>query len=218
MGDAAVSTIAVGIVEDLDEIREGLADLLTSSPGFACTGVWRSMEDALRALRSRRPEILLVDLGLPGMDGIEGIRRVREAWPAIVPVVLTVYQDDDRIIQALCAGARGYLLKKTSAPEILARLEEAAAGGAPMSPEIARLVVSLFSRFVPSPGADHGLTPHEVRVLKLLVDGHNYRTAASHLGVTRSTIAFHVRKIYAKLEVHSKTEAVTKALREGLLR
>ena len=168
MGDAAVSTIAVGIVEDLDEIREGLADLLTSSPGFACTGVWRSMEDALRALRSRRPEILLVDLGLPGMDGIEGIRRVREAWPAIVPVVLTVYQDDDRIIQALCAGARGYLLKKTSAPEILARLEEAAAGGAPMSPEIARLVVSLFSRFVPSPGADHGLTPHEVRVLKLL--------------------------------------------------
>ena len=218
MGDVSVSTIAVGIVEDLDEIREGLADLLTSSAGFTCTGSWPTMEDALRALKTRRPEILLVDLGLPGMDGIEGIRRVREAWPAIVPVVLTVYQDDDRIIQALCAGARGYLLKKTSAPEILGRLEEAAAGGAPMSPEIARLVVGLFSRFVPSPGADHGLTPHEVRVLKFLVDGHNYRTAAKHLGVTRSTIAFHVRKIYAKLEVHSKTEAVAKALREGLLR
>ncbi|HJQ98783.1 MAG TPA: response regulator transcription factor [Candidatus Polarisedimenticolaceae bacterium] len=213
-----MSTIAVGIVEDLDEIREGLADLLTSSAGFTCTGSWRTMEDALKALKTRRPEILLVDLGLPGMDGIEGIRRVREAWPAIVPVVLTVYQDDDRIIQALCAGARGYLLKKTSAPEILARLEEAAAGGAPMSPEIARLVVGLFSRFVPSPGADHGLTPHEVRVLKFLVDGHNYRTAAKQLGVTRSTIAFHVRKIYTKLEVHSKTEAVAKALREGLLR
>lgn len=218
MGEASVSTIGVGIVEDLDEIREGLADLLAHSPGFSCAGVWRTMEDALRDLRSRRPEILLVDLGLPGMDGIEGIRRVRASWPSIVPVVLTVYQDDDRIIQALCAGARGYLLKKTPEPEILARLEEAAAGGAPMSPEIARLVVGLFARFAPSPGADHGLTPHEVRVLKLLVDGDNYRTAALKLGVTRSTIAFHVRKIYAKLEVHSKTEAVAKAIREGLLR
>ena len=218
MGDAAVSTISVAIVEDLDEIREGLADLLAHSPGFACAGVWGTMEDALKGLKTRRPEILLVDLGLPGMDGIEGIRRVREAWPSIVPVVLTVYQDDDRIIQALCAGTRGYLLKKTAAPEILTRLEEAAAGGAPMSPEIARVVVNLFSRFVPSPDSDHGLTPHEVRVLKLLVDGDNYRTAATKLGVTRSTIAFHVRKIYTKLEVHSKTEAVAKALREGLLR
>ena len=218
MGDAAVSTNSVAIVEDLDEIREGLADLLAHSPGFACAGVWGTMEDALKGLKTRRPEILLVDLGLPGMDGIEGIRRVREAWPSIVPVVLTVYQDDDRIIQALCAGARGYLLKKTAAPEILTRLEEAAAGGAPMSPEIARVVVNLFSRFVPSPDSDHGLTPHEVRVLKLLVDGDNYRTAATKLGVTRSTIAFHVRKIYTKLEVHSKTEAVAKALREGLLR
>jgi len=218
MGDAAVSTISVAIVEDLDEIREGLADLLAHSPGFACAGVWGTMEDALKGLKTRRPEILLVDLGLPGMDGIEGIRRVREAWPSIVPVVLTVYQDDDRIIQALCAGARGYLLKKTAAPEILTRLEEAAAGGAPMSPEIARVVVNLFSRFVPSPDSDHGLTPHEVRVLKLLVDGDNYRTAATKLGVTRSTIAFHARKIYTTLEVHSKTEAVAKALREGLLR
>ena len=218
MGEAGVPTISVAIVEDLDEIREGLADLLAHSPGFTCAGVWSTMEDALKGLKVRRPEILLVDLGLPGMDGIEGIRRVREAWPSVVPVVLTVYQDDDRIIQALCAGARGYLLKKTAAAEILARLEEAAAGGAPMSPEIARVVVNLFSRFVPSPDSDHGLTPHEVRVLKLLVDGDNYRTAATKLGVTRSTIAFHVRKIYTKLEVHSKTEAVAKALREGLLR
>ena len=213
-----MSTIAVGIVEDVDEIREGLVDLLAHSPGFASAGSWRTMEQALKALRIGKPEILLVDLGLPGMDGIEGIRRVRESWPSVVPVVLTVYQDDDRIIQALCAGARGYLLKKTPEPEILLRLEEAAAGGAPMSPEIARQVVSLFTRFVPSPGADHGLTPHEVRVLKLLIEGDNYRFAAEKLGVTRSTIAFHVRKIYTKLEVHSKTEAVAKALREGLLR
>src|SRR5262245_45084883 len=139
--------ISVGIVEDLDTIREGLSDLLAHSPGFAFGGGWRSMEAALTGLKSKQPDLLLVDLGLPGMSGIEGIRLIRARWPEIVPVVLTVYLDDDRIIQALCAGARGYLLKKTPADEILSRLEEAASGGAPMSPEIARQVVNLFSRF-----------------------------------------------------------------------
>lgn len=216
--DVARTPIAVGIVEDLQEIREGLADLVTHSPGFACAGAWRTMEDALRDLGARPPTVLLVDLGLPGMDGIEGIRRVRASWPEVLPIVLTVYQDDDRIVKALCAGACGYLLKKTSAHEILSRLEEAVAGGAPMSPEIARQVVGLFARIHPPADADHGLTPHEVRVLKLLAEGHNYRTAAKELGVTRATVAFHVRKVYAKLEVHSGTEAVAKALRDGLLR
>jgi len=210
--------IRVGIVEDVDTIREGLAQLIADSTSFACAGAWRTMEDALGGLRPEPPDVLLVDLGLPGMDGVEGIRRVRAAWPRVLPVVLTVYQDDDRIFQALCAGACGYLLKKTPAPEILARIEEAVGGGAPISPEIARQVVSLFGRFQPSPGTDHGLTPHEIRVLKLFVDGHNYRTAAQVLGVTRSTVAFHVRKIYEKLEVHSKTEAVAKAIRDGLVR
>lgn len=216
--ETARATIRVGIVEDLDAIREGLADLVADSPGFACAGAWRSMEDALRDLRTGQPDVLLVDLGLPGMDGIEGIRRVRAEWPSVVPVVLSVYQDDDRIFRALCAGACGYLLKKTPDTEILRRLQEAVAGGAPISPEIARQVVSLFSKFTPQAGADHGLTPHEVRVLKLFVDGHNYRTAGTVLGVTRSTVAFHVRRIYEKLEVHSKSEAVAKALRDGLLR
>jgi DNA-binding NarL/FixJ family response regulator len=210
--------ISVGIIEDLDAIREGLSDLLSHSSGFSCGGAWRSMESALEGLKTRQPDLLLVDLGLPGMSGIEGIRLIRSRWPRVVPVVLTVYLDDDRIIQALCAGARGYLLKKTPASEILVRLEEAAAGGAPMSPEIARQVVNLFSRFGPTAGSDHGLTPHELRVLKLLVDGHNYKTAAQVLGVTRSTVAFHVRKVYAKLEVHSKSEAVAKAVRAGLVR
>jgi DNA-binding NarL/FixJ family response regulator len=210
--------ISVGIVEDLDAIREGLSDLLSHSPGFSLGGGWRSMETALVGLKATQPDVLLVDLGLPGMSGIDGIRLIRSRWPQIVPVVLTVYLDDDQIIQALCAGARGYLLKKTPATEILVRLEEAAAGGAPMSPEIARQVVNLFSRFGPTPGSDHGLTPHELRVLKLLVDGHNYKTAAQVLGVTRSTVAFHVRKVYAKLEVHSKSEAVAKAVRGGLVR
>jgi DNA-binding NarL/FixJ family response regulator len=210
--------IRVGVVEDLASIRDGLADLLACSPGFECAGAWPTMEDALAGLRSRRAEVLLVDLGLPGMDGIEGIRRVRATWPSVLPVVLSVYQDDDRIFRALCAGACGYLVKKTPAPEILRRLEEAVAGGAPISPEIARQVVSLFSKFTPQGGTEYDLTPHELRVLKLFVDGHNYRTAAQVLGVTRATVAFHVRKVYEKLEVQSKSEAVAKALRDGLLR
>ena len=216
--DGAPGAIGVGIIEDLDAIREGLSDLFQHSEGFVFCGAWRSMEDALSGLERGQPDVLLVDLGLPGMNGIDGIRRIRELWPRIVPVVLTVHGDDDRIIQALCAGARGYLLKKTSAPEILSRLREAAAGGAPMSPEVARQVVNLFSRFDPKPDSDHGLSPHERRVLKLLVDGHNYRTAAGVLGVSRATVAFHVRKVYAKLEVHSKSEAVAKAVRKGLVR
>ena len=218
MGDVSVSTIAVGIVEDLDEIREGLADLLTSSAGFTCTGSWPTMEDALRALKTRRPEILLVDLGLPGMDGIEGIRRVREAWPAIVPVVLTVYQDDDRIIQAVCAGACGYLLKKTPPVRLLECLREVAEGGAPMSPVVTRRVLEVFRDYAPRERSVETLTPHETRLLRLLVDGHNYKTAAAEVGVTVHAISFHMRRIYEKLEVHSKSEAVAKALRQGLVK
>ena len=213
--------VTAGIVEDQAEIREGLIALLEQSERFRCVGAWGSMEEGLAALEApgaALPDVLLVDLGLPGMPGTEGIRRLKGSRPGLLTVVLTVHEDDDRIFDALCAGACGYLLKKTPDSEILKRLEEAVAGGAPISPEIARQVVNLFARFTPSPGTDHDLTPHEVRVLKLFVDGHNYRTAGSVLGVTRSTVAFHVRKIYEKLAVHSKSEAVAKALRDGLLR
>jgi DNA-binding NarL/FixJ family response regulator len=152
------------------------------------------------------------------MSGTEGIRRLKASRPALLTVVLTVYEDDDRIFDALCAGACGYLLKKTPAPQLLAGLEEAVAGGAPISPEIARRVVGLFSRFRPEPRADYGLTPHESRVLKLLVEGHSYKTAAAVLKVSTPTVAFHVRRIYEKLQVHSKSEAVAKAIRGDVLR
>ena len=211
-------SIRVAIVEDREDLREGLRALIDRAPGFACTGAWEAMEPALEGLAAEPADVALVDIGLPGMTGIEGIAILKERSPDTVPVVLTVYQDDDRIFQALCAGARGYLLKKTPAPRLLQSLEEAAAGGAPMSPEIARQVVDLFTRFRPTPQADHGLTPHELRVLGLLVEGYDLSTVAHRLGVARPTIAFHVRRIYEKLQVHSKTEAVAKALRSGLVR
>ena len=215
---AGAPVVRIAIVEDHDEIREGLATLIAAAPGFSCTGAWGAMELALPALVANEPDAVLVDLGLPGMGGIEGIRRLKASRPTIPSVVLTVYQDDDRIFQALCAGACGYLLKKTPAPQLLAGVAEAVRGGAPMSPEIARRVVGLFSRFEPARHADYRLTPHETRVLKLLVEGHSYMTAAAALDVSTATVAFHLRRVYEKLQVHSKTEAVSKALRDGLFR
>jgi DNA-binding NarL/FixJ family response regulator len=218
MQDNLEPTIRVGIIEDDRELREGIASLISDAPGFACAGSWASMEDALPAIGAAKPRVLLVDLGLPGMSGIEGIRRLKTKFPELLSVVLTVYEDDDRIFEALCAGACGYFLKTTPAPVLLAGLEEAIAGGAPMSPRIARKVVGLFSQAEPSREADERLTPHEVRVLRLMTEGHSYKSAAAELGVSRSTIAFHVRKIYEKLQVEGRSEAVAKAFRGRLIR
>jgi DNA-binding NarL/FixJ family response regulator len=210
--------IKVAIVEDRREIREGLAMLINGTEGYACTGSYGSMEEAFSKLGGGNlPDVLLSDIGLPGMDGIEGIRILKERHPALLVLMLSVYDDNERIFDALCAGACGYLLKKTPPARLIESLREAAAGGAPMSPEIARKVVTLFRDFRPPERADYQLTPHETRLLKLLVEGHSYKTAAAELGVTVNTVSFHLRHIYEKLQVHSKSEAVAKALRDHLI-
>ena len=209
--------VLVGIIEDQRRTREGLRELIDGSDGFACVGAWGSMEEALGRGWSQPPQVILVDLGLPGMSGIEGIAELKKRSCAAALVVLTVYEDNERVFRALCAGASGYLLKNTAPMKLLDGLREAVLGGAPMSPEIARQVVELFRRFRPPEKAQYDLTPHELRLLKLLVEGHSYKTAANELGVSINTIAFHVQKIYGKLEVHSKSEAVARALRENLL-
>jgi DNA-binding NarL/FixJ family response regulator len=151
------------------------------------------------------------------MSGIKGISLLREIYPHTPIVVLTVYEDSERVFDALCAGAAGYLLKTTPPDKLIEALRDAVAGGAPMSSEIARRVVELFRRFKPPAKAQYDLTPHELRLLKLLVEGYSYKSAAGKLGVTVNTIGFHVQNIYSKLQVHSKSEAVARALREGLL-
>ncbi len=210
--------IKAAIVEDLRDIREGLAMLINGTLGYRCTGNYRSMEEALEKIKADVPDVVLCDIGLPGMSGIEGIRILKERYPALSLLVLTVYDDDDRIFDALCAGACGYLLKRTSPARVLESLREAVTGGAPMSPEVANRVITLFREIRPPERADYELTPHESRLLKLLVDGHNYTTAASELGVSYNTVKFHMRHIYEKLQVHSKSEAVAKAMRERLIR
>jgi len=205
--------IRTAIIEDMRDIREGLTTLINFTDGFACTGSYRSMEDAIPRIRSNVPDVLLSDIGLPGMDGIEGIGILKELYPEMTILMLTVYDDDERIFDAICAGASGYLLKRTPPAKILENIREAVSGGAPMSPEVASRVIKLFRDIRPPEKVDYDLTPHETRLLKLLVDGHNYTTAAEELGVSYNTIKFHMRHIYEKMQVHSKSEAVSLALK-----
>jgi len=214
---ALSADIKVAIIEDQGEIRDCLEILINGTEGYRCTGSFASMERAIERIGFDLPDVVLVDIGLPGMSGIEGIRRLKELHPSLSLLMLTVYDDNDRIFDALCAGASGYLLKKTPPARLLESLKEAAQGGAPMSPEVARRVIALFRDFHPPDHADYQLTPHETRLLKLLVDGCSYKTAAAKLGVTVHTVSFHFQRIYEKLQVHSKSEAVAKALRGRLV-
>jgi DNA-binding NarL/FixJ family response regulator len=210
--------IKVAIIEDRREIRDGLGMLISGTDGYRLTGSYRSVEEALEKIGRDLPHVVLSDIGLPGMSGIEGIRILKARHPDLMILMLSVYDDDDRIFDALCAGANGYLLKKTPPARLIESLKESVTGGAPMSPEVARRVVTLFRDFRPPERADYQLTPHETRLLKLLVEGHNYKTAALEIGVSVNTISFHMKHIYEKLQVHSKSEAVAKALQNRLVK
>lgn len=209
--------VRVAIVEDQRQTREGLAALIDGTPGHRTVGRFGSMEEALARLAGRPPDVLLLDLGLPGMSGIEGVRRLTERFPGLLILILTVYGDDDHVFEAICAGAHGYLVKDTPPERLLAAIDELRAGGAPMSPEVARKVVTMFQRIAPPRGEDNRLSARELEVLKLLAEGHSYKTAAARLALSLDTVRFHVRNIYEKLHVHSKSEAVVKALKSGLL-
>jgi len=213
--DARVITVVN--IEDQRDIREGLAVLIDATPGYKCVGRYRSMEEALAGIGPAPPAVALIDIGLPGMSGIEGIKLLKERYPAMASLVLTVYGDDARIFAALCAGACGYLLKKTPPARLLESLREAVEGGSPMSPEVARRVIALFREIRPPENAAYELTPHETRLLRMMVEGHNYKSAAREFGVTTHAISFHMRRIYEKLQVHSKSEAVAKALKNRLV-
>src|SRR3989442_4508379 len=213
----APAPIRVTIVEDTREVREGLAALINGTRGFSCLNSYYSMEAALAGLSRQQPDVILTDIGLPGMSGIDGIEILRERYPQIPILALTVYDNDDNIFNALCAGAAGYLLKNTPPARLLESISEVIDGGAPMSPEVARRVIRLFREFRPPETAAYSLTPQETELLKLLIEGHHKKTAAREMGISTNTVSFHLKNIYAKLQVHSKTEAVAKALRERLV-
>jgi DNA-binding NarL/FixJ family response regulator len=209
--------IRVVIIEDMREVRESLAALINGTQGFVCVGAYFSMETALASIDKNLPNVVLTDIGLPGMNGIDGIRILRERYADLPVIALTVYDNDEKVFDALCAGASGYLLKNTPPARLLESIKEVAEGGAPMSPEVARRVIKLFRKFRPPESASYRLTPQEMQLLKMLVEGHHKKTAAFELGISVNTVSFHLKNIYNKLQVHSKTEAVAKALREQLI-
>jgi DNA-binding NarL/FixJ family response regulator len=210
-------SLKVAIIEDVRSLRDGFRMLIDGTEGFHCVSSFRTMEEALEKIGDELPDVLLADIGLPGMNGIDGVRLLKERYPSLTVLMLTVYEDDERIFDALCAGACGYLIKKTPPARLLESIREASNGGSPMSPEIARRVVSLFREIRPPERANYRLTPHELRLLKLMVEGHSYKTAAAELGVTFNTVCFHIKQIYEKMQVHSKSDAVAKALRSRLI-
>src|SRR5262249_53994142 len=174
--------VGVAIIEDHREFREYLAALINGTEGLKCTGRFRSVEDALARIAEDLPDVVLIDIGLPGMSGIEGIGVLKERHPTILLLTLTVYDDDERIFDALCAGASGYLLKKTQPARLVESVKEAAQGGAPMSPEVARRVIRLFRQIRPPERAEHNLTPHEGRFHKGVQRDQNKKTPRTQAG------------------------------------
>lgn len=209
--------IRVALVEDLTATREGLCILIGGAPGFAICGQYSSMEEAIDGICANPPDVLLADIGLPGMSGIEGVRRIHESMPALPILMLTVHGDNDNVFSAVCAGACGYLLKETAPSRLLESIRELYEGGAPMSPGIARKVVQMFQK-APPPPDDLQLSTRQLEILRMLAEGHSYKICAATLDIGIDTVRSHVRKIYERLHVHSRSEAVWKALEAGLLR
>lgn len=212
-----VAVTRVAVVEDDRGTREALRLLVDGTPGFSCVAAFVSVEEALRVPPKEKPDVILLDINLPGMPGSEGVEPLQQRFPSSAILMLTVFEDEGKILESLCRGARGYVLKKTAPARLLEYIRDAARGGAPISPEIAAKVISLFRTFAPRacPGCE--LTPHEVRFLGLLSEGYSYQGAARELGVSINTVRNYVRAIYDKLHVHSRSAAVSKALRAGVI-
>jgi DNA-binding NarL/FixJ family response regulator len=210
--------IKVVIVEDKNAIREGLTVLLGGTEGIECVGRYGNCEDMLASLEADNPDVILMDIGLPGMSGIEGTRAVKSVLPDVTVVVLSVYEDDDNIFQALCMGASGYLVKTTPPARLIEAIREAHEGGSPMSSHIARKVVNLFQKnFKGADEPDVQLTEREKEILTGLSDGESYGSIADALFVSVDTVRYHIRNIYQKLQVHSQSAAVSQAIRKGLI-
>jgi DNA-binding NarL/FixJ family response regulator len=209
--------IRVAIVEDNRATREGLAALIEGTPGYRCVGKYGSVEEARRLIGLDVPQVLLLDIHLPGMPGSEGVRVLKEQYPSMQILMLTVYADDEKVFESICNGACGYLLKKTPPARLLEAIREAHEGGSPMSPEIARKVVTLFQKTGPPEKVEARLLPQEIRLLELLAQGCSYQVAADRLGISINTVRKRISSIYEKLHVHSKSEAVSKALRSRII-
>lgn len=207
--------IRVALIEDQRATREGLTQLINGSGGFYVVGRYASGEEALKRIAADQPDVILTDIGLPGMSGIEVVAAILEILPNTPILILTVHGEDEHVYDALRLGACGYLLKDVPPARLLEALREVHAGGAPMSPEIARRVLKMFQKFAPAGNPQTVLSPRELQVIQLLAEGHSYKGCAEQLSISLDTVRFHIRQIYDHLHVHSKSEAVRKAMKHG---
>ena len=204
-------TITVSIVEDAQGVREGLVRLLDSAPGFRCLASYPNAEIALAEIPICPPDVVLMDIDLPGMNGVECVRKLKALLPTIRVVMLTVYENPEKIFDALSAGAVGYLLKKRLTEDLLEAVQDAYTGGAPMSSQIARKVVQFFQKIPPTNNMD-SLSARELEVLELLAKGFLVKEIADRTGLGYGTVRTYIRRVYEKLQVHSRSQAVAKYL------
>ena len=206
--------IKVAIIEDARGTRESLKELISRAPGMSCAGAYGSAEDALAEIANANPDVVLVDINLPGMSGVECVSRLKEIQPKLQILILTTYEESDLIFNSLRAGASGYLLKNMRPAEILQAVEQVHAGGSPMSMHIARKVVSYFQHGRPARSDVEKLTKREHEILSLLAKGYLYKEIADQLSISLSTVRAHLHTVYEKLHVQSRTQAVVKYLQE----
>lgn len=205
------------IIEDDDTYRNSICEVINSGVNMSCSHACESCEEAIAILEHDFvPEIILLDIKLPGMSGIEGIRKIKAITPSTLIIMLTVFEDDEKVFNAVCQGASGYLLKSTPADKIKEAIYDVRNGGAAMSPTIAAKVLNMFSRYS-QPKQEYGLTVREKEILQLLVDGFNKKHIADKLFISLHTIDTHLKNIYSKLHVHSQIDVIAKTLKEHLL-
>jgi len=209
--------INIVIVEDNPNLRVGTSYILKASPKHKIVGEYENAEELLEDFAEIKPDVVLMDIGLPGMSGIEATAALKQKNPRIQIIILSVFEDDENIFQAICAGACGYITKPVMPAQLLEAMEQAFDGASPMSPKIARKVLEIFKKHVPPPKADYNLTERELEVLDLLTQGDDHKQIAEKLFLSPFTVRAHLRNIYDKLHVHSKSQAVAKALQERLL-
>lgn len=210
--------IRVAIFEDNKHLRESLYYLINGTPGFTCMGAYPDCNDVVFQLSKEKPDVVLMDIEMPGLSGIEGVKLIKKNFPEIQVLMQTVFHDEDNIFNAICAGASGYILKSTTPAEFIEAVKNVYNGGSPMTGSIARKVLDLFQKRVPvSTPNDYQLTPKEKEMLTFMVEGKSFKMIAAASGISYETVRTHMKNIYAKLHVNSNTEAVSKVLREKLL-
>jgi DNA-binding NarL/FixJ family response regulator len=205
------------IYEDNPQLREGLTMLIDGSEGFSVLAAFKNCTNVAQEIRTFRPDVVLMDIDMPGVNGLEGLKIIRQTDDQVKVLMLTVFDDHQNIFEALKSGANGYILKKTPPAKLLEYIQEASTGGAPMTSSVAAQVLKMFSQIQPTVENDYNLTDREKEVLQWLVNGYSYKMIAAEMFIAMDTVRSHIKKIYEKLHVNSKSEAVAKAFRDKIV-